>query len=173
MAKNTSFALLLNISQWWYDSKGQPRHVSYFQKKPASYELFIPLHVHVPNFAFFVLSGLFFTLFSCLSYSISSTSCSWPRLLSVCVYLLSVPWATNWDTKNKIKKKLELLFFIIHIFAIESQVMLTSYTISLAFLLWPQSSQHKVSHCVLLRSFTASWTDNYSTSSHCYWETDR
>ena len=46
------------------------------KKKPASYELFIPLHVHVPNFGSFLLSGLFFTLFSYLFYFLYSTSCS-------------------------------------------------------------------------------------------------
>lgn len=50
-------------------------------------------------FFFLACFSLYFLIFF-ISYLLRPVLVPWPRLLSVCVYLLSVPWATNWDTKN-------------------------------------------------------------------------
>ena len=83
-------------------------------EKPASYELFIPLHVHVPNFASFLLSGLFFTLFSYLFYFLSSTSCSCSLTAVAICLCISLIGSLGYKLRYKKYKKLELLFSMIH-----------------------------------------------------------
>ena len=85
----------------WF--QGQPRHVSYFQKNPHLMSFlyhYMSMFLISPSFFFLACFSLYFLIFF-ISYLLRPVLVPWPRLLSVCVYLLSVPWATNWDTKNK------------------------------------------------------------------------
>lgn len=85
----------------WF--QGQPRHVSYLQKNPHLMSFlyhYMSMFLISPPFFFLACFSLYFLIFF-ISYLLRPVLVPWPRLLSVCVYLLSVPWATNWDTKNK------------------------------------------------------------------------
>ena len=85
----------------WF--QGQPRHVSYLQKNPHLMSFlyhYMSMFLISPPFFFLACFSLYFLIFF-ISYLLRPVLVPWPRLLSVCVHLLSVPWATNWDTKNK------------------------------------------------------------------------